>query len=149
MDREISKLSVFFENPFWVGVFEKYEKGKLYVCKVTFGSEPKDGEIFEFILKNYYNLKFSPSVDFVISDRKINPKKLQRNIKKEQTKSYIGTKSQQALKLQHEQIKTDNKALRKKLKHELKDKKFVLKQQKKKEKRQIMPLFSFFNKTPN
>lgn len=110
MDRGISKLSVFFENPFWVGVFEKYEKGQLYVCKVTFGSEPKDGEIFEFILKNYYNLKFSPSVDFVISDRKINPKKLQCNIKKGQTKSYIGTKSQQALKLQHEQIKTDNKA---------------------------------------
>lgn len=135
MDKGSGKLSVFFENPFWVGIFERYDKGKLYVCKVIFGSEPKDGEILEFILKNYYRLNFSPSVDCVISERKINPKKMQRNIRKEQAKAYyIGTKSQQALKLQHEQIKTESKALKKKLKLELEEKKFALKQQKKKEK---------------
>lgn len=30
------KLTVYFEEPFWVGVFERYEGGKLSVCKVTF-----------------------------------------------------------------------------------------------------------------
>lgn len=134
MDRGSSKLTVFFENPFWVGIFERYVNSKLYVCKVTFGSEPKDGEILEFILKNYYKLNFSPSIDCVISEKKINPKKMQREIRKEQAKTYIGTKSQQALKLQKEQIKTENKALRKKLKLELAEKKFAIKQQKKKEK---------------
>ena len=34
-------LTVFFDDPFWVGVFERIEDGKLFVCKVTFGAEPK------------------------------------------------------------------------------------------------------------
>lgn len=134
MDKGSGKLTVYFENPFWIGVFERYENKKLYVCKVTFGNEPKDGEIFEFILNNYYKLTFSPSVDYVISEKKINPKKMQRDIKKQQLNPHIGTKSQQALKLQHEQIKNKRKTAVKIIKQQLKDKKFALKQQKKKEK---------------
>ncbi len=34
-------LTVFFEDPFWVGVFERIEDGKLSVCKVTFGTDWK------------------------------------------------------------------------------------------------------------
>jgi len=41
---------VFFEDPFWVGVFERIEDGKLSVCKVTFGAEPKDYEVWDYIL---------------------------------------------------------------------------------------------------
>ena len=32
------------------------------MCKITFGAEPKDYEIYDFVLKNYYRLKFSPTV---------------------------------------------------------------------------------------
>lgn len=39
MDKVIGKLTVFFEDPFWVGVFERIEDGKLSAAKVTFGSE--------------------------------------------------------------------------------------------------------------
>ena len=46
MDSETSKLTVFFENPFWVGVFERIEDGKLSVSKATFGAEPKDYEVY-------------------------------------------------------------------------------------------------------
>ena len=53
MDERIGKLTVYFDNPFWVGVFERIEDDKLSVCKVTFGAEPKDYEVFQFILKNY------------------------------------------------------------------------------------------------
>lgn len=134
MDKGSGKLTVYFEDPFWIGVFERYENKKLYVCKITFGSEPKDGEIFEFILNNYYRLTFSPAVDYVISEKKINPKKMQRALKKEQLKPRISTKSQQALKLQHEQIKNERKTKSKIIKQYLKDKKFALKQQKKKKK---------------
>ena len=42
MDRVSGKLTVYFEEPFWVGVFERIESGKLSVAKVTFGAEPKD-----------------------------------------------------------------------------------------------------------
>ena len=45
-----ASLTVFFEDPFWVGVFERIEDGKLSVCKVTFGAEPKDYEVWDYIL---------------------------------------------------------------------------------------------------
>ena len=62
MDKVSGRLTVFFEEPFWVGVFERISEGKLSVCKVTFGTEPKDYEVYDFILKNYYCLRFSPAV---------------------------------------------------------------------------------------
>ena len=37
MDKASGKLTVYFEEPFWVGVFERIEDGKLSVAKVTFG----------------------------------------------------------------------------------------------------------------
>ena len=70
MDKTIEKLTVFFENPFWVGIFERISDGKLSVCKVTFGSEPKDYEVLEFILKNYNNLSFSEKTRSNISANK-------------------------------------------------------------------------------
>ena len=36
MDKASGKLTVYFEEPFWVGVFERIEDGKLSVAKVTF-----------------------------------------------------------------------------------------------------------------
>ena len=42
--------------------FEHIENGKLSVVKVTFGAEPKDYEVQEYILKYYFSLQFSPAV---------------------------------------------------------------------------------------
>ena len=47
MDKVSGKLTVFFEDPFGVGVFERIEDGRLSVAKVTFGTEPKDYEVQE------------------------------------------------------------------------------------------------------
>lgn len=82
MDTTYGKLSVFFENPFWVGIFERIENNRLTVCKVTFGAEPKDAEVYEFILKNYHKLKYSPAVKIKMKDQAKNPKRLQREAKK-------------------------------------------------------------------
>ena len=51
MDKVSGRLTVFFENPFWAVVFECMLDGKLSVCKVTFGAEPKDYEVYDFALK--------------------------------------------------------------------------------------------------
>lgn len=51
MNEVSGKLTVFFEEQFWVEVFERVADGKLSVCKVTFGAEPRDYEIYEFVLK--------------------------------------------------------------------------------------------------
>ena len=133
MVEEQCKLTVFFDEPFWVGVFERYEAGKLSASKVTFGTEPKDYEVYEFILKHYYDLRFSPAVAAVVKETKMNPKKMQRDIKQFLGKTGIGTKSQQALKLQQEQNKQNRKVKSREKKQSEADSRFKLKQQKKKE----------------
>ncbi|MCR4831724.1 MAG: YjdF family protein [Pseudobutyrivibrio sp.] len=128
------KLTVFFDEPFWVGVFERIDNGKLSVCKVTFGSEPKDYEMWDYVLRYYYQLRFSPAVDVVVKDSKKNPKRLQRDAKRQLESTGIGTKSQQALKLQQEQNKVERKAKSREQKEAEEIRLFELKQQKKKEK---------------
>ena len=92
-----ASLKVFFENPFWVGVFERIEDGKLSVCKVTFGAEPKSYEILEYALQHYYELVFSPAIETEIRKAADNPKRRSRNARKQLENIGIGTKSQQAL----------------------------------------------------
>ena len=129
MDKVNGKLTVFFEEPFWVGIFERIEDGKLSVAKVTFGAEPKDYEVQEYIQKCYFSLKFSPVVETVVKDIKRNPKRMQREVKKQMLEIGIGTKSQQALKLQQERKEKSRK--RKEVEEQ---RMFELKQRKKREK---------------
>ena len=134
MDKVSGKLTVYFEEPFWVGIFERIEDGKLSVAKVIFGAEPKDYEVQEYVQKYYFSLKFSPAVDTVVKDIKRNPKRMQREAKKQMQEIGIGTKSQQALKLQQEQNKQERKLRSQEKKEAEKLRMFELKQQKKREK---------------
>ena len=134
MDKVSGKLTVFFEEPFWVGVFERVSDGKLSVCKITFGAEPKDYEVYEFILKNYYQLRFSLAVATDMKETSRNPKRVHRAVRKQVQNIGIGTKSQQALKLQQEQLKTERKTVSRELREAEKQRQFELKQQKRKEK---------------
>lgn len=59
---------------------------------------------------------------------------MQRKVKKEQEKEIIGTKAQNALKLQYEERKQDRKNLAKNRKEEEKERLFNLKQEKRKAK---------------
>ena len=134
MDKVSGKLTVFFEEPFWVGVFERVLDGKLSACKVTFGVEPKDYEIYDFVLKNYYQLRFSPAVAIDVKEVGRNLKRVQRKVRKQVQNTGIGTKSQQALKLQQEQLKTERKTVSREQWEAEKQRQFELKQQKRKEK---------------
>ena len=134
MDRVSGKLTIYFEDPFWVGVFERTTNRKLSVTKVTFGVEPKDYDVLEFINRNYYHLQFSPAVETVVKDTKKNPKRAQRDAKKQTLETGIGTKSQQALKLQQEQNKQERKVRSREQRDAESQRLFELKQMKKKEK---------------
>jgi len=134
MDSISTKLIVTFEDPFWVGVFERTEGRMLSVCKITFGAEPKDYDVWDFILKHYSQLKFSPTVDAAIRKEAANPKRAQRLIQKQIIRTGIGTKSQQALQLQHEAMKLERKTKTREVQEAEKQQQFVLRQQKRKEK---------------
>ena len=127
-------MTVFFENPFWIGIFENFENDNLSVCKVTFGSEPKEYEIYDFILKKFYNLRFSNEMKSNFREKAKNPKRRQREIKKElQSKKFL-KKSEEILKLQYEENKKKRKVKTKQEKEAEKQRKFLLKQEKKKQK---------------
>ncbi len=111
MEKIVSRLTVLFEEPFWVGIYECEWEGKFEVCKITFGAEPKDYEVYEFLLHNFTKLRFSASIDAAMMDEKrMNPKRMQRAINKQLQETGIGTKAQQVLKLQQEQGKLERKS---------------------------------------
>ena len=104
---------------------------------ITFGIEadslrtakPKLERIETDILN--ISLKFSPVVETVVKDIKRNPKRMQREAKKQMLEIGIGTKSQQALKLQQEQNKQERKEKSRKRKEAEEQRMFELKQRKK------------------
>lgn len=100
---------VFFQDPFWVGLLERITDQGLSACKITFGPEPKDYEVKEFLLENYDKLKLSPAVETTVKEMQKNPKRMQREVKRQIANVGMGTKSQQALKLQHEEAKQESK----------------------------------------
>jgi hypothetical protein len=102
-------LTVFFEDPFWVGLFSIVEGQLVRYCRVVFGGEPSDIEIYQYLHSNYRNLQFSEALQVYIEEPKIkNPKRRQReaNRKLQQTpgekKSYAVIK--QTLQSQQKEI---------------------------------------------
>lgn len=134
MDKVSVGFSVFFEEPFWVGILERETDGKLLVSKVTFGAEPKDYEVNEFLRKNYYRLRFSPAVEAAVKESSKNPKRILREVRRQIQNTGISTKSQQALKLQQEEGKLERKLLSREAREAEAQRRFEQRQQKKKEK---------------
>ncbi len=130
------KLTVFFDEPFWVGIFERLDGGLLETSKVVFGAEPKDYEVYGFVLENYWRLRFGRPVEAKTEPcKRINPKRLQRKVRKETAASGVGTKAQQAVKQEQEARKIEHKKYSKEKREELEQLKFIRKQEKKKEKK--------------
>ena len=130
-----ASLSVFFEEPFWVGVFERIEDGKLSACKVTFGAEPKDYEVWDYILHHYYELGFSPAIEIQTRQAADNPKRRSRNARKQLENIGIVTKSQQALQRQREEMKKERRQVSREEREAEAQRRFEQKQAKKKEKK--------------
>lgn len=128
-------LTVLFEDPFWIGLFEVTDEEGLHVCKVTFGAEPTGQEIIEFVEKNWHKLKYSEGIETTSTlEIKKSPKRQLREARKQMGSQGIGTKSQQALKMQQERNKVERKQLSKAEREAERQRKFDLRQTKKKEK---------------
>lgn len=102
MDSDLTRLTVFFEAPFWVGVFERFEGGTLSVARSPSAQNPKDYDMLSYVLKNYARLRFSPAVAAAVRQDAANPKRMQREIRRASSGCGVGTKAQQALQLQRE-----------------------------------------------
>ncbi len=130
-----SDLTIMFESSLWIGIYERHDDGQYEVCKIIFGAEPKDYEIYDFLLKNRKNMKFcSPIKSEIEKERKINPKRMRREINNRLQNKGIGTKARQALKMQREQNKLERKKINREQKEAEKDRQYALRSEKKKAK---------------
>lgn len=131
-------LTVCFEDPYWVGIFERFD-GELYsVSKFTFGSEPSTPEVYSLITNCYYKLSFTGVIPVDVqaqAQKKVNPKRQKREIHRLMSRSGVSTKAQEAMKLEFEQKKVERKALSREQKEQAKEQKFQLRMEKKKEKK--------------
>lgn len=133
-------VTIMFEPPFRIVLFENIEKGKYSVAREVIGtSEPTNTELMLFFDRLDFNkIHYTiPIEEEKIPKSKIGFKKMQKKVKKatEQTNyKYAYSKAHEELKKQQEQNKQERKSASKEEKEEKKERKFELKQQKKKQK---------------
>ena len=136
MKKTFAVFTVFFEDPFWVGVYERQCGQHHAAAKVVFGAQPKDSEVLGFLLKNWHQLTFSPSLrGEEISEKRRSPKRVQREIRRCLQDRGVGTKAQQALQKYREEHKLEKRKSTKERRQQEKDRAFVLRQEKRREKK--------------
>ena len=100
------RVTVYFDDPFWAMLYEHEGDGWYEASRTVFGAEPKDYEVYAFLLQNWRRLRFSPRVQAGEQARRPdNPKRRQRAARKAVEPAGTGTKAQQALAAQREQGK--------------------------------------------
>lgn len=132
-----SSFTVYFEDPFWVGLYQRVENGALRVCKVTFGAQPRDQEVYQFLLENWHKLVFGPPVEagarpLAASCKK--PKRRQRAIARQQSAPGAGTRAQQAISAGRESAKRQRQAAGRRQKQAEAERRYRQHLEKKKEK---------------
>ena len=113
---------------------ERVEDGRLSACRIVFGAEPKDYEVWEYVLRSYAGLKFSPAVEAARKPAAGDPKRRRREAERLMRGAGIGTKSQQALAAAREETKTERRARGRAEQEAEKQRRFDLRQQKRREK---------------
>lgn len=136
MAADICTLTVRFEDPFWIGLFERWEGESYSVCKVTFGPEPRDAQVWEYLLRSFPHLPFSPAVP---AERRaegaVNPKRARRQARRElEGTSRTGTRAQQALALQREAGRQAGREKDRTRREAEEERRFRLRQEKRREK---------------
>ncbi len=132
------KATILLDGSFWVGLFERTDKEGYSVARKIFGGEPSDAEVYEFVLNNYDELKFGAAREFELVIKRMNPKRLQREVRREMEKfkenSKPSTHAQDYMRLELEKHKLEKKHLGKKEKEARLKEQFLLKQEKRKKK---------------
>ena len=126
-------LTILFDEPFWIGLYERETEEGYSVCRIVFGAEPKDYEVDAWLLKHFCELRFSPTLEAErVEKRRVNPKRMQRLIGAQLQRDGMSTKAQQALKLQQEQGKQMRRARSREEREAEQQRQFELRRQKQK-----------------
>jgi hypothetical protein len=129
------KMTVFFDEPFWVAVFEREDEQGYCAARHVFGAEPGDAEIHAFLLNGYQQLRFSTPYSRAAPEPAAhNYKRRQRDNRRSQNSGGSGTAAQRALKAQQEARQAERGVHRRAEKSAAELLKFEQRQQRRKEK---------------
>ncbi|MCZ0067247.1 YjdF family protein [Bacillus sonorensis] len=132
------KLTIYYDGQFWIGIIEIVQEGNVKAFRHLFGREPKDVEILNFVHHQLLQVISQTEQEGIgikaEAKKKINPKRLQRQVAKEMKSTGVSTKAQQAIKQGLEAKKAMNKRLNKEQREKEKEQKYRLGKQKAKEK---------------
>ena len=106
-------LTVYFDGHFWVGIAERIDSERLEACRIVFGAEPSNEDIYQFVLRQWDQLHFCAPIDAAPSSEKrpANPKRRQREAAKEAARVRPSTRAQQALALERDARKLEGRNL--------------------------------------
>lgn len=141
MDTDSITLTVYFDGSMWQGLLRKHIAGEISMAKHTFGSEPTDPELYEFVLHEIEHLRFSAPkalAEEVVKNCRGNFKRMQRQVKKSLKQENLKreTLAQEVMRLQLEfDAKQAAKKSSRQEREKLKQEKFKQKQIKKKKKK--------------
>ncbi|MDO7908639.1 YjdF family protein [Paenibacillus sp. JX-17] len=132
------KLTVYHDGQYWVGIVEIEDQGRLRAGRFLFGSEPRDQEILDFIAFRLGEVmdNMSEHVDSAGSEmhRRINPKRLARQVARELEQMGITSLAQEALKLEYAHRKKEKQTTFREQREAYKERKRELRLQKAKAK---------------
>lgn len=130
--------TIFFDKRYWVGTFERTDRGGYAVARHIFGGEPTDPEVYEFVLHHYQELHFGEPKEFTLEIKRMNPKRVQREVRREMEKmkeaARPSTFAQDYMREELEKKKLEKKHESSAEKQARKEEQFALKRQKRKEK---------------
>lgn len=132
------KATIFFDRHYWVGTFERTDKEGYAIARHIFGAEPADPEVYEFVLTSYQELKFGEPKEFTLEIKRMNPKRVQKEVRREMERlketAKPSTFAQDYMREELEKKKVQKKHQSSAEKQARKEEQFALRQQKKKEK---------------
>ena len=130
-----SVFTIFFEDPFWIGILEENYDGINYMGRHIFGAEPSNSELLQFYIYEFENINKLKISETDIETKKMKFKKSLNKSKRTQNKIGVGTKSQNLFKMAFEETMGIKKKESKMEKLINKEEKYKKKLEKKSEKK--------------
>jgi hypothetical protein len=133
----VAVFTVFFENPFWVGILESEDEGTFVVAKHVFGAEPSNAELLEFMLYRFADMPRSTFHGNAGGEKRqlrlgpVNPKRAIREAMRERVR-LPSTKAQAALSSALEERKAERGIMSREARRAEVDRRFELRVEKKK-----------------
>jgi len=130
------RCTLFFEDPFWVAIFERIDESGCAAARFVFGAEPSEAEMYQFALNGYQRLTFTAALPGSTAPVLITNFKRRQREARQQTSGQggPGTWAQLALQAELERSKNEHRQTSQAGREAREERKFTLKLEKKKQK---------------